>query len=482
MPRESRLPVPIRNALPEGRILEDPATRLVYEYDAWSIVRNPPLAVAFPESTAEVRNLVRACIESGVAWTARGAGTCLSGGATPSGGTCLLIETSRMDRILSLDPEDRIAVVQPGRINLELSRAAAPFGLHFAPDPSSQSASTLGGNLAENAGGPHCFKYGMTTDHVLGLTLVDGEGEVCRLHRDDGLDLCGLVVGSEGTFGVLTECELRLIPTPTAVRTFLASFSSMEAACRAVAKIVSSGTVPAALEILDRLSIEAVEASVFAAGYPKGADAVLLVELDGEEDEVEAERIPVLRAVQSEAPLEVEETSDPEQRARLWRGRKGAFGAMGRLKPDLFVLDGVVPPSKLAAVLAEITAIGREQDILLSNVFHAGDGNLHPNLSFDGRNPGERERAMEAGRRILKLCVDAGGSISGEHGIGFEKIEHLSYLFSPTDLEILGEVRRCFDPAERCNPGKVLPLGRACGEGSSARRPGILPSREREDP
>ncbi len=454
--------------LGKERVFWDPAARLCYSLDGYPIQKHTPRAVALPETGQEIQALVKLALEEGVPILPRGAGTCLSGGATPPKEPCLLVELARMRKLLSWSPEDRYAIVQPGLVNLDLSVLVGPKGLYYAPDPSSQKASTIGGNLAENAGGPHCFKYGMTTDHILAVRFVDGRGEFVHADLEDGPDLVGLFTGSEGTFGIATEIKVRLSPSPERIKTFLASYPSMESACKAVSRIVRCGIVPAALEILDRLTIEAVEASVFAAGYPRDAEAVLLVELDGPATEVEADSPRVVDLLEEERPLAIESTTDAEQRLRLWKGRKGAFGAMGRLKPNIFVLDGVVPTSKLASTLEQVAKIGKKHGIVLSNVFHAGDGNLHPNLSFDGRDPDETKRAMAAGMEILDLCVREGGSISGEHGIGFEKREAMRFMFDEEDLDAFGRLRACFDPRRVCNPEKFFPTGGGCKEGRSA--------------
>jgi len=464
----------LERMLPSQRILADRASLMAYECDGFPLERQSPVAVVFPDSTDEVREIVSLCNELSVPFLARGSGTSLSGSATPGAEGCVILALAGMKRVLEIDVENARAIVQPGLINQRLSEAAAPFGLYYAPDPSSQTACTLGGNVALNSGGPHCFKYGMTTDHVLGLTIVLGSGEVLKLYEGDGPDLVGLVTGHEGTFGVVTEIELRLCPAPAAVRTWLASYSSMDAACNAVTEIVASGIVPAALEILDRLTIEAVEASVYAAGYPTDAAAVLLVELDGTELAIDADTPEVERLLSAHEPLDLESTDDPSQRARLWKGRKGAFGAMGRLDNDLYVLDGVVPRSRLQPVLAATIAIAERHGVKLSNVFHAGDGNLHPNLSFDSRNDDQRRRVIAAGAEILRLCVDEGGSITGEHGVGNEKMDYMGYMFSETDLEVFRDIKSCFDPAGLCNPGKIYPTGGSCAEGKSAQRPGAL--------
>jgi glycolate oxidase subunit GlcD len=442
---------------------------LAYECDGFTIHRQPPLAVVVPETTEEVQDAVRICHKHRMPFLPRGAGTGLSGGATP-GEPLIIIDTARMKRVLSVDHEDLVAVVQPGLINLDLTRHVEPLDLHYAPDPSSQSVCTIGGNLAENSGGPHCFKYGMTTDHILGTKVVLPDGEVAVLGGPSGsrapgqLDLAGVFCGSEGTFGIATEITVRLSPDQESTVTLLASFRSMEAACGTVSDIVATGMVPAALEILDQATIAAIEASVFKAGYPRDAAAVLLIELDGptEATTEEAEQVEAMCAAR--AAIRVENARSPEERLRLWKGRKGAFGAMGRLSTDLYVLDGVVPRTRLIDTLRKITAIGEKYDLTLTNVFHAGDGNLHPNIAYDGRDAEETARVVAAGEEILKICVDAGGSITGEHGIGSEKLDHVPLMFDADDLEVMARVRDVFDPDGRCNPGKVIPTRSSCAE------------------
>jgi glycolate oxidase subunit GlcD len=375
-----------------------------------------------------------------------------------------------MRRVLQIATDDLFAVVQPGVVNLDLTAAVRHLGLHYAPDPSSQAVCTIGGNLAENSGGPHCFKYGMTTDHVLGAAVVLPDGELAQLGSSAGtrpphaLDLPALFCGSEGTFGIATEITVRLCRDQESVRTLLAPFATMRDACRTVSDIVGAGLVPAALEILDQATIRAVEASVFRAGYPEDAAAVLLVELDGPADVIAEEADEVRAFFAQQGALRSEEASDAAERKRLWRGRKGAFGAMGRIDTDLYVLDGVVPRTRLEQALAAITAIGEKHGVRLTNVFHAGDGNLHPNISFDGRDPEATRRTLAAGREILQLCVDLGGSITGEHGIGSEKLDHVPMMFDANDLDVMNRVRTAFDPHGRCNPGKVLPSRAACAE------------------
>ena len=459
----------LRSMFGPDRSLTTPDALLAYECDGFTIHRQRPLAVVLPESTAEVQRVVRRLREDAVPFLPRGAGTGLSGGATPSG-EAVLIDTARMRSVLSVDADDRIATVQPGVVNIELSRQVEHLGLHYAPDPSSQTVCTIGGNFAENSGGPHCFKYGMTTDHVLGALVVLPDGELARFGGDAGprlpgqLDLTGVFCGSEGTFGIATEITVRLSPNPAVTLTLLASFRTMEAACGAVSDVVAAGLIPAALEILDRATIGAIEASVYRAGYPQDAAAVLLVEVDGPAETATRELEEVTAICEARDAIRLETASDADERKRLWKGRKGAFGAMGRLSTDLYVLDGVVPRTQLVDTLRQITAIGEKYRIRLTNVFHAGDGNLHPNISFDGRDPEETARVVAAGMGIVRVCVAAGGSISGEHGIGSEKLEHVPLMFTPADLEVMDRVRRVFDPDNVCNPGKVLPTRRGCGE------------------
>ncbi|MBL8732795.1 MAG: FAD-binding protein [Planctomycetes bacterium] len=451
------------------RVLTSPDALLAWECDGFTVHRSRPRAVVLPETTAEVQRIVTLLHGERVPFVPRGAGTCLSGGPT-AGPDAVVIDLARMRKVLQVSLVDLFAVVQPGVVNLDLTSAVAAHGLHYAPDPSSQSVCTIGGNLAENAGGPHCFKYGMTREHVLGALVVLPDGSLARLGGPAGarapheLDLIGLFCGSEGTFGIATEITVRLCRDQQSIRTLLAAFASMRDACRAVSDIVAAGLVPAALEILDQATIRAVEASVYRAGYPADAAAVLLVELDGAAD-VLAEEAEEVRAIfAGHGALRVEQAQDASERKRLWKGRKGAFGAMGRLNTDLYVLDGVVPRTRLEQALDGIAAIGARHGVLLTNVFHAGDGNLHPNISFDGRDPEQTARTIQAGREILQLCVDLGGSVSGEHGIGSEKIDHIAMMYSPTDLEVMARVRAVFNPDGLCNPGKVLPNRSACAE------------------
>ena len=432
-----------------------------------------PGVVVLPADAAQVREVVRLLYLVGVPFVARGAGTGLSGGAVADPDT-VLIALTRMNRIVALDPVRRRATVQPGVINARLTEAAAPHGLHYVPDPSSQTACTVGGNVAENAGGPHCLKYGVTTNHVVELEVVLPDGGVVRLgspHGEPwGPDLVGLFVGSEGMFGIATEIVVRLEPLPTSVRTMLADFSSVRSASEAVSRVIGSGIVPAAMEMMDQSCVAAVEASIYAAGYPTDAAAVLLVELDGNADAVEAETATVTTILRERGARDVQCASTPGDRARLWLGRKKAFGAMGRLAPDLAVQDAVVPRSVLPDIMDRIAEIRDRHGLTISNVFHAGDGNLHPNISFDRHDRDLTDRVHTACREIMAACVAAGGSITGEHGVGSDKIDYMPWIFDPETLAMMRAVRQAFDPAERSNPGKVVPL-HACREWRAA--PGV---------
>jgi glycolate oxidase subunit GlcD len=385
-----------------------------------------------------------------------------------------------MNRILEVRPADRLAVVQPGVVNVQLSHAVAPHGLFYAPDPSSQLVCTIGGNVAENSGGPHTLKYGATTNHIRSLEVVLPDGELVRLGSEtrftDGYDLVGLFVGSEGTLGIATEITVDLEPIPEKVETVLAIFDDMLAACRAVGRVIRSGLVPAALEIVDQRTIAAVEASVYAAGLPKDAGAVLIAELDGVASTLPRQLEHLTECARAEGVLDISVARSEAERALFWKARKGAFGAMGRLAPDLYVHDAVVPRAKIPEVLAEICSICDRHRLKLANVFHAGDGNLHPNISFDRRDPDELERVLQAGSEILATCVAAGGVITGEHGIGVEKRDYMKLLFSEADLGAMLRVRDAWNPDGVCNPNKVLPTPRFCAEANPhARGYGSVP-------
>ena len=433
---------------------------IMYEYD-YGFDRSMPDLVALPRSTAEVQALVREVHASGggTPIVARGAGTGISGGAVPARGG-LVISMARMNRVLEIDADNRCAVVQPGVVNLDLSRLAEPYGLFFAPDPSSQKSSTIGGNVANNAGGPHCLSLGVTVNHVLGVEVVLHDGSVVRLGGKGpdapGFDLTGLMVGSEGTLGVVTEVTVRLLPLPEAVRTTLALFESVEAASAAVSDLIARGIVPAALEMMDKLALSAIEAA-FHAGYPPEAGAVLLVEVDGLLEQVEAQAAIVDEVCRGAGAIEIRLAASDEDRARLWAARKGAASAMGRIAPNYYLHDAVVPRTKLPAILAHVVDIGRRYDLPIANLFHAGDGNLHPMILFDVQEPGILDRVMAAGREILTRCVEAGGTITGEHGVGMEKRGFMPLIFSPDDLDVMARVRSAIDPSGQFNPAKVLP-------------------------
>jgi glycolate oxidase subunit GlcD len=444
-----------------------------YECDGLTLDPRRPLAVLLPATTNEVADIVRACREFDVAFVPRGAGTGLSGGAHPTENS-VLIECSRMNRILEIDAEDRFAVVGPGVVNAELSTAVADLDLFYAPDPSSQQACTIGGNVAENSGGPHTLKYGTTTNHILALEMVLPDGRIMRfgnrVGEASGLDLVGAIVGSEGTLGIVTEVTVRLTKNPEAVETLLAIFDDVVGACRAVGRIIRSGLVPAALEIVDRRTIEAVEASVYAAGLPTTAGAVLIIELDGDPVCMDAEMRSIRESCDAEGCQTIERARDDAERKRFWRARKGAFGAMGRLAPDLYVHDAVVPRVHLPAILEKVGEICDRHRLKVANVFHAGDGNIHPNICFDRRDADELARVIRAGEEILEACVAVGGVISGEHGIGVEKRDYLHLVFDEADLEPMYRLREAFNPDGVCNPGKIIPTTRFCVESNPKAR------------
>jgi len=450
----------LRRVVGDDWVLTEPDRLLAYESDGLTAYRMLPGAVVLPKDTDEVSRVLRLLSEAGVTVVPRGAGTGLSGGAL-AGADSVMIGTARMKRIIEVDPVNRLALVQPGVVNADLSAAAAPFDLYYAPDPSSQSACTLGGNVAENSGGPHCLKYGVTSRYVTGLTVVTYDGDVLRLGgfgRELGsYDLVGVFVGSEGCFGIATEIEIRLLPRPEAVRTILGIFDRIEDAGRAVTAIMAAGLLPAALEIIDGPTIRAVEASVFAAGYPTDAEAALVVEFDGLETGLSRDVERATVKCTEEGAREVRAAETPEERLALWQGRKKAFGAMGRIASDLLVQDATVPRSRLPEVLGRISDIGRRYDLTIANVFHAGDGNLHPNILFDRANADEMERVERASKEIMATCVEAGGTITGEHGVGIDKRDYMTLVYGDDELEAMRGVKAVFDPMGGMNPGKVLP-------------------------
>ena len=465
----------LRDALGPDMVFACTEDVIMYEYD-YGLDRAVPDLVVLPRTTAEVQTIVRLAHAAGVPIVARGAGTGISGGAVPRQGG-VLIATARMRQVREIDQANRCAVVQPGVVNLELSQQAEPYGLFFAPDPSSQKASTIGGNIANNAGGPHCLSLGVTVNHVLGLEVVLYDGRIVRLGGKTseplGLDLVGLFVGSEGTLGIVTEATVRLLPLPEAVRTALAIFGSVEAASEAVSRLIGRGVVPSALEMMDKLALSAIEAA-FHAGYPPEAGAVLLVEVDGLLEQVEAQADIVDAVCREAGAIEIRLASTADERARLWAARKGAASAMGRIAPNYYLHDAVVPRTRLPAILARVVEIGGRYELPIANLFHAGDGNLHPMILFDARQPGILDRVMAAGREILMQCIEAGGTITGEHGVGLEKQAFMPLIFSEADLDVMARVRTAIDPSGRLNPDKVLPLGDGHAEGGS-RKPGMQP-------
>ncbi len=464
----------LRTKLGPNAVFHAVEDTIVYEYD-YGLDRHMPDLVVLPRTTGDVQTIVRLAQAKGVPIVARGAGTGISGGAVPRRGG-LVVSTARMNRVLEIDPANRCAVVEPGVINLELSKLTEPYGLFFAPDPSSQKVSTIGGNVANNAGGPHCLSLGVTTNHIIGLEVVLHDGTVAtfggKSPDSPGLDLVGVLVGSEGTLGIVTQATVRLLPLAEAVRTTLALFESVEAASEAVSALIGRGVVPAALEMMDKLALSAIEAA-FHAGYPPEAGAVLLVEVDGLLEQVEAQAEIVDAVCRASGALEIREAATPEARAKLWAARKGAASAMGRIAPNYYLHDAVVPRTRLPAILARVVEIGQRFDLPIANLFHAGDGNLHPMILFDARQPGILDRVMAAGYEILTSCIEAGGTITGEHGVGLEKQAFMPLIFSEADLEVMARVRSAIDPSGNFNPDKVLPT--RDGVDGTARKPGMQP-------
>ena len=444
----------------DDNVVFHPDDLLVFEYDG-SIDRGMPRAVVFPLNTHEVSQVMALCYEAGVPVVGRGSGTGLSGGAIshPDG---IQIAFTRMNHILEVDRENRHAVVEPGVINLDLDTYVRRYGMRYAPDPSSQRACSLGGNIAENAGGPHCLAYGTTTNHVLGMEVVLEDGSIVNLgsmgRETPGYDLRGVFTGSEGTFGIATRIMVRLLPVPEAVKTYLGIFPDVESACTAVSAVIGHGIVPAALEMIDALSIRAVQ-NVSDAGYPDDAGAVLLIELEGLSDEVDEIGLEVEAALWDTGASQVKAAAEAAEREQLWKGRKGALGALGSLAPNYFLVDGVVPRTQLATVLHQVAEVGRKHGIEIANVFHAGDGNLHPCLLFDEREPGALERITVAGAEVLEVCVAAGGTLTGEHGVGLEKKEQMPLVYTEEDMAVMRKVRDAFAPRNNINPGKIFPDG-----------------------
>jgi glycolate oxidase len=437
-----------------------------YDCDAYTVDKSTPAVVVLPESTEQVQAIVRWCNSTNTPYTPRGAGTGLSGGALPALGG-LVLSTKRLTRILEIDIENRVLKAQAGLANKRISDAVAAHGLHFAPDPSSQSVSTLGGNIAENSGGPHTLKYGVTVQHILGVTMVDPDGEIIELGGPvagaPGYDLLGVIVGGEGTLGIVTEAWVKLTPNPIAVRTALAAFPDVKAATESVAAIIASGTVPAALEIMDSGILTALSAA-FGLKYHPLAKALLLVECDGTEPEVIADITAVESVCKTHHSLEFRIAQNEAERQEIWKARKKGIGAMGRLAPTIVTHDGVIPRSKLPEMLDTVYAVAAKHGLGVANLFHAGDGNLHPCFYFDDRIPGMVDKVIEAGEEIIGRCIELGGSISGEHGIGVEKQDLMSLMFSPENLKLQAQVKEAFNAGSLCNPCKVLPNQKSCVE------------------
>lgn len=462
----------LATAVGAGAVLTDPVELATYECDGLTNFRARPAFAVLAASVDDVQAVLTECARRRLPFVARGSGTGLSGGSVPVAEGVLLV-TSKMRSVLSVLPEDQRAHVEPGVTNASVSRAAAPSGLFYAPDPSSQQVCSIGGNVAENSGGAHCLKYGFTTNHVTGLEIVTPEGELVEIGGTapdaPGYDLVGAFVGSEGTLGVATKVTVRLLPLPEEVQTMLAGFPDIDSAGRAVTAVIAAGLVPAAIEMMDALAISAAEATV-RCEYPEGAGAVLIVELDGPRSEVEEGLADVRRICEEEGAFEIRLALDETERAKIWGGRKSAFAAMGRLAPSYIVQDGVVPRTALAGVLHEVERLSYRHGIKVANVFHAGDGNLHPLVLFDESVPGEEERAEQLSEEILELCISRGGSVTGEHGVGLHKLGAMEKMFSPEDLDTMLLLRSAFDPAGICNPGKAVPTPRLCGEPPRARQ------------
>ncbi len=446
-----------------------PEELVVFECDGLTSYRERPEVVVLPQTTEQLAEVIKICNREEIAFVARGSGTGLSGGALPVE-NCVLIVTARMRKILEVDLENQRVVVQPGVINSWVTQAVSGAGFYYAPDPSSQIICSIGGNVAENSGGVHCLKYGVTTNHVLGLKLVLPDGSTVdvggKLPEMPGYDLTGIFVGSEGTLGIATEITLKILKAPETVHVLLADYATVEEAGSTVSDIISAGVIPGGMEIMDNLSINAVEDVVATNCYPRDAGAILLIEIDGLAVEVEANSQIVEKLCRKNGARNVKVATDPDERLKMWKGRKAAFAAMGQRSPDYYVQDGVIPRTKLTYVLKEIEALGKKHGYEVANVFHAGDGNLHPLILYDNAVPGALEEVEELGGEILKLCVRIGGSISGEHGVGAEKRCYMPEMFTPADLETMQWVRQVFDPKGIANPTKIFPTPRTCGEGA----------------
>ena len=465
----------LRAVVGNSYVLVEKEDVIVYEQDG-SIFQVMPEIVVLPANAEEVSAVVKAAKRAGVSIVPRGSGTGLAGGAVPAEGG-IVLSLARLDRILKIDLENRVAIVEPGVINVDVTRAVAQDGFFYAPDPSSQNACSVGGNVANNSGGPHTLAYGVTTNHVLGLEVVLDDGQIIWLGGEvpdtPGYDLCGVFVGSEGTMGIVTKAAVRLMRTRESVRTLLAIFDQMDLATQTVVDITSAGIIPAALEMMDRTTIEAVETGS-PVGFPRDADAVLIAEVEGLREQTERSMELAREICARNGAREVRLAKDETERQLLWKGRKGAFGAMGVLAPNYYVQDGVVPRSRLPEMMRRVAAISEQFKLRIANVFHAGDGNLHPNILFDMRAPGEFERVVEAGAATLRACIELGGSITGEHGVGLEKKAYIGLLFNEADLEAMKRIRAVFDPDGRFNPAKLFPTPASCGE--MRRQPAHIPA------
>jgi glycolate oxidase len=465
----------LRAVVGEDYVLVEKEDVIVYEQDG-SIFQVMPQLVVVPGEVEQVSGVIKAAKRANVPIVPRGSGTGLAGGAVPAEGG-IVLSLARLNRILKIDLQNRIAIVEPGVINLDVTKAVAKDGFFYAPDPSSQAACSIGGNVANNSGGPHTLAYGVTTNHVLGLEVVLDDGQVLWLGGEvpdtPGYDLCGIFVGSEGTMGIVTKVAVRLMQTRESVRTLLAIFDQMDTATHTVVDVTAAGIIPAALEMMDRTTIEAVETGS-PVGLPRDAEAVLIVEVEGVREQTNRAMDLVCAICSRNGAREVRVAKDDAERQRIWKGRKGAFGAMGALAPNYYVQDGVVPRSKLPEIMKRIAEISKQFNLRIANVFHAGDGNLHPNILFDMRTPGELDRVIEAGAATLRACVELGGSITGEHGVGLEKKAYIGLLFTEADLEAMARVRRAFDPDGRFNPAKLFPTPISCGE--MRRQPANIPA------
>jgi glycolate oxidase subunit GlcD len=470
-PAQSTVAERLAEIVGERHVLSRASELLVYNSDGLPGYRRQPRLAVFPGTREETIAVVRMLAQEGLPFVPRGAGTGLSGGALAD--DIVVIGLHRLKKIISLDVDNRRATVEPGVVNLRLNKHVAPYGLLYAPDPSSEAACTIGGNVAENAGGPHCLKYGVTLNHVLALTVVLPNGEVVELGSKvgerEGYDLRGAFIGSEGCFGLALDITVKLTPKPQTVRTLLADFMSVDAAAHVTSAIIASGIVPAALEFMDGQTIRVVEDSIYAAGYPRDAEAILLIELDGLEAGVSADLEAVRQICIAGGARNVKVARDDAERMKLWQGRKKAFGAMGRMAPHLIVQDAVIPRTRLPEILDTIRKIGEKYRVVVCNVFHAGDGNLHPNIPYSADDPEESERVHKAMTEIMQACIGAGGSITGEHGVGLDKMGYMEAIFSESSLNAMCELRGVFDPERRSNPGKVVPL-HACKEWNAVAR------------